>query len=159
VLVEDLRDAASRRSSQHSRESKPKDRRRLASYGKARDLLLSITPSDSEVESALGSAYYKLAGASVSLREFPAGHPERHAGGRNLQQGTRSGVRQRQGDARSRSDEWAGMVCPSTGRRRSTFIKSSSRKAAASRTCRAITIRRSMPAWLLKSESGNAQTI
>jgi eukaryotic-like serine/threonine-protein kinase len=40
------------------------------SFEKARELLLKIESPDSEVQNLLGSVYYRLAGANVSLRDF-----------------------------------------------------------------------------------------
>jgi non-specific serine/threonine protein kinase/serine/threonine-protein kinase len=42
----------------------------LASFEKARELLLQIEPADPEVENLIGSVYYRLAGVNVSLRDF-----------------------------------------------------------------------------------------
>jgi len=43
----------------------------LASFQKARELLLEIKPADPEVENLIGSVHYRLAGVNVSLRDFP----------------------------------------------------------------------------------------
>jgi non-specific serine/threonine protein kinase/serine/threonine-protein kinase len=42
----------------------------LASFEKARELLIELKPADSEVENLIGSVYYRLAGVNVSLRDF-----------------------------------------------------------------------------------------
>ncbi|HSU89142.1 MAG TPA: serine/threonine-protein kinase [Terriglobia bacterium] len=43
----------------------------LASFEKARDLLLAVKAVDAEVQNLTGTAYYRLAGVNVNLRRYP----------------------------------------------------------------------------------------